>query len=135
MCKNLKEECKGKFTMGKKQRSKVNYWRNIILRLLILMTVLYVCIGYLASNPTCGGRGNGLTKHSAAEAQIEWFSTALDMYNLDTGKSPSQETGLNALISQPDGLTKWQGPYLKKSYTHYEMVLGICTNSLKVLSQ
>ncbi|MDR4504903.1 MAG: type II secretion system major pseudopilin GspG [Candidatus Scalindua sp.] len=60
-----------------------------------------------------------LTSHkcSASKAQIEMFSTALDRYKLDTGRYPSSESGLTALIIKPDIEASWCGPYLKKSVT------------------
>jgi general secretion pathway protein G len=34
---------------------------------------------------------------------------------VDVGRFPTEEEGLKALVSQPDGLTAWSGPYLKKA--------------------
>ena len=56
----------------------------------------------------------GKGKTSAAKAQIELFGQALDQYRLDTGRYPSTEQGLQALLTNP-GEDKWQGPYLKKN--------------------
>jgi general secretion pathway protein G len=56
----------------------------------------------------------GKGKTSATQAQIELFGQALDQYRLDTGKYPTSEQGLQALITNP-GDDKWQGPYLKKN--------------------
>ena len=56
----------------------------------------------------------GKGKQSAAQAQIELFGQALDQLRLDTGRYPSTQEGLNALMTNP-GMEKWDGPYLKKS--------------------
>lgn len=56
-------------------------------------------------------------KYSASKAQIGMFSTAIDRYKLDTGRYPSSELGLTALIIKPDIEASWCGPYLKKSVT------------------
>lgn len=50
-------------------------------------------------------------KVRAAQAQIELLGTALDTLRLDVGRYPST---LEALRSQPGGLERWDGPYLKK---------------------
>jgi general secretion pathway protein G len=37
----------------------------------------------------------------------------LDMYKLDVGSYPTTEQGLQALITSPPGVKRWNGPYLK----------------------
>ncbi len=56
----------------------------------------------------------GKSKAKIAKAQMTSLEQALDQYRLDVGSYPSPEQGLNALVTQPTGVTKWQGPYLKK---------------------
>jgi general secretion pathway protein G len=41
------------------------------------------------------------------------MSTALDLYLLDVGRYPTQQEGLQALVTNPGGLQSWHGPYLK----------------------
>ncbi len=54
----------------------------------------------------------GRSRTTAARAQIESFQTALGIYKLDTGRFPSTEQGLRALRVQPEGVERWDGPYL-----------------------
>ncbi len=54
------------------------------------------------------------SKVKVARAQMESLEKALDQYHLEVGTFPSQEQGLDALMTQPAGVPKWQGPYLKK---------------------
>jgi len=56
----------------------------------------------------------GKSEQGAARAQIEAFSKALDAYRLDTGRYPSTEQGLQALVVKPSGEAKWNGPYMQK---------------------
>ena len=51
----------------------------------------------------------------AAKVQIEEFSTALDAFRLDMGRYPNSAEGLAALVAQPSGATRWNGPYLRKN--------------------
>ena len=37
----------------------------------------------------------------------------LDIYKLDVGAYPTTDQGLQALITKPQGVTRWSGPYLK----------------------
>lgn len=81
---------------------------------LIELLVVMVIIGLLAA--LVGPRlfpqlGKG--KQSAAKAQIELIGQSLDQFRLDTGRYPTTQEGLNALVTNP-GVDKWDGPYLKK---------------------
>ena len=51
----------------------------------------------------------GESRQTVAKQQIEGFSSALEMYKLDTTKYPTQEQGLEALVIQPQGLVNWKG--------------------------
>lgn len=57
----------------------------------------------------------GKSETTAAKAQIDALSKALDTYRLDTGRFPSTEQGLNALMVAPGSIAKWNGPYLGKA--------------------
>jgi general secretion pathway protein G len=52
-------------------------------------------------------------KSKAAQIQISSFSSALDLYFLDTGRYPSSSEGLAALVQRPGNIAQWNGPYLK----------------------
>ena len=56
----------------------------------------------------------GTAKSEAAKVQVSQISQALDLYRLEIGRYPTQEESLVALVEAPPGLTKWNGPYLKK---------------------
>lgn len=53
-------------------------------------------------------------RQSVAQAQIQSFMTALDSYFVDAGSYPTTQQGLLALREAPEGVTNWQGPYLKR---------------------
>ncbi len=52
-------------------------------------------------------------KISTAHAQVESFSSALDMYKLDMGRYPTSQEGLTALKVKPATADTWNGPYVK----------------------
>lgn len=56
----------------------------------------------------------GKSKITIARAQMDSLDKALEEYRLDVGSLPTGDQGLQALIVQPAGVKKWQGPYLKK---------------------
>jgi general secretion pathway protein G len=83
-----------------------------LLELLVVMIIIGLLAGYVAPRYFAQV---GKSEVKVARAQIDAFEKALEAYRLDTGHYPSTEQGLDALIKQPAGEPKWQGPYLKKS--------------------
>ena len=82
---------------------------------LIELLVVVVIIGLLAGLVAPKFMGQvGKSNTSIARAQIEQLGKALDTYRLDVGTYPSTEQGLQALVVKPDGVDRWQGPYLVK---------------------
>jgi general secretion pathway protein G len=57
----------------------------------------------------------GKARTETAKAQISAISTALELYALDNGGFPQQQTGLSALVAAPPGAASWKGPYLKRA--------------------
>lgn len=57
----------------------------------------------------------GKSEVKTAQSQIQSLSKALDMYRLDTGKYPSSDQGLIALVQKPENEPNWNGPYLQKT--------------------
>tara|TARA_B100000029_G_scaffold346727_1_gene339078 strand:- start:87 stop:530 length:444 start_codon:yes stop_codon:yes gene_type:complete len=55
----------------------------------------------------------GNAKGDVARVQLENIGIALDLFNLDVGRYPTQEEGLKILIEKPEDLERWNGPYLK----------------------
>ena len=84
-----------------------------LLELLIVMII----IGLLAAliGPKMIGRV-GESRQTVEKQQIEGFSTALEMFKLDTTRYPTQEQGMEALVATPHGVENWKGPYLKKKF-------------------
>lgn len=82
-----------------------------LLELLVVVAIIGLLAGYVG--PKYFGQ-LGKAEVKAARAQIDAMEKALDQYRLDVGRYPTSEQGLNALVVQPAGVTKWAGPYLKK---------------------
>jgi general secretion pathway protein G len=81
---------------------------------LVELLVVMVIVGLLAAlvGPKLFPKlGKG--KQSAAKAQIELLGQALDQMRLDTGRYPTSQEGLAALVTNP-GMENWEGSYLTK---------------------
>lgn len=83
-----------------------------LLELLVVIVIIGLLAGYVA--PRYFSQV-GKSEVSVAKAQIDALEKALDHYRLDTGRYPSNEAGLNALVERPANEPRWNGPYLKKA--------------------
>ena len=83
-----------------------------LLELLVVMVIIGLLAGYVG--PRLFSQ-IGKSEAKAAMAQIVSLESALDQYRLDTGRYPSTEQGLAALIVKPANENRWAGPYLRKA--------------------
>jgi general secretion pathway protein G len=81
---------------------------------LIELLLVLVILGILAAIvvPKFAGRTEQ-ARLTAAQSQISTFGTALDSFEVDTGRYPTGKGGLNDLVQQPANVISWKGPYLK----------------------
>ena len=80
-----------------------------LIEMLVVVTIIAVFAAVVG--PRVLQRAD-VAKKVAVRQQINSFNTALGAYKLDTSLFPSNEQGLNALRTKPEGLNGWQGPYL-----------------------
>lgn len=83
-----------------------------LLELLVVVVIIGLLAGFVA--PRYFGQV-GKSEVATAKAQIDALEKALDQYRLDTGRYPSTELGLKALVERPPEEPKWNGPYLKRT--------------------
>ncbi|MDH3358673.1 MAG: type II secretion system major pseudopilin GspG [Desulfobacterales bacterium] len=93
------------------QKHKRNTTGFTLIELLIVMVIIGLLAAFVA--PRFFGQEKK-AKQRGAKGQIALLESALDTYRLDVGRYPSTEQGLEALREQPDGIDKWDGPYLRK---------------------
>ena len=81
---------------------------------LIELLVVLVIIGLLATlvAPNFIGQSEK-AKPKVARTQLENLRNALDMYQLDVGRYPSSDEGLDALRFRPGSAPRWSGPYVR----------------------
>lgn len=81
---------------------------------LVELLVVLVIIGLVASLVAPQVlRYLGSARVSTTQAQLQNVGSALELYYLDVGSYPTKEQGLDALVSLPQGVIGWNGPYLK----------------------
>jgi len=82
-----------------------------LIELLVVVVIIGLLAGFVA--PRYFGQV-GKSEVNVAKAQIDALEKALDQYRLDTGRYPTLEQGLKALVERPASEPKWAGPYLRK---------------------
>lgn len=83
---------------------------------LIELMLVVIIIGALAAMivPRLAGRSEQAKIACARTDVISNLPLALDLYELDNGRYPTTEQGLQALLAKPGGTKDWTGPYIKK---------------------
>jgi general secretion pathway protein G len=82
-----------------------------LIELLIVMVIISLLAALVA--PRFFGQEKK-ARQRGAKGQIALLESAVDTYRLDIGRYPTTEQGLQALRERPNGIDKWDGPYLSK---------------------
>lgn len=82
-----------------------------LLELLVVLLIVALLAGYVG--PKLFSQVDK-AKVKTTQAQMKTLGDALIQYRLDVGFYPTSEQGLSALMSAPQGVEGWQGPYLAK---------------------
>ncbi len=83
-----------------------------LVELLIVVTIIGILVA--AVIPRLAGRTEQARRARAGSDVKGSLATALDLFELDTGRYPTTDQGLAALRVQPPGIETWKGPYLKQ---------------------
>ena len=82
---------------------------------LIELVVVILILGVLAAMivPRVIGRADD-AKVAAAKSDLAMLADMVDRFRLDTGRFPTDEEGLYALVEEPQDVDGWRGPYSRK---------------------
>ena len=83
-----------------------------LIELLLVLVILAVLAAVVV--PKFTGRSEQARK-AAAKTDISMLETALENFEVDSGRYPTTEEGLGALIVPPASVKAWHGPYIKQS--------------------
>lgn len=96
------------FTPGGKKRPHHPQSGFTLLEMLVVLTILALMAAVVAPRVL---KSLGGARSDTALAQIAALGTSIDLYQLETGSLPPN---LQALVEKPPGVTRWNGPYLRK---------------------
>jgi len=83
-----------------------------LIELLLVITIISVLAAVVV--PRFFGRSQQARIVAARQTIVGTFGIAMDLFEQDTGRYPTAEEGLPALIQNPQ-LPTWRGPYLKSA--------------------
>ncbi len=98
--------------MNFKKRYKMGKARGrgfTLVELLLVLVILALIAGLVL--PGIIGKAES-AKIKAASSQISRISMSVESFYLDTGSAPSS---LEDLVTEPSGVTGWNGPYIKNT--------------------
>jgi len=82
---------------------------------IMIVMVIIAMMAALVGPRVMGALGS--SKIKATRIQIETLSASVEAFHLDTGRFPTQQEGLQALVENPENapIKGWRGPYLRKN--------------------
>jgi len=82
-----------------------------LIELLVVLVILGLLLGFVGPQVVKYLAG---AKSDTARLQVEQLGAAMDLFPIDIGRYPSESEGIDALVEAPQGLERWNGPYLRK---------------------
>ena len=95
---------------GQRNRGRTHNQGFSLIEIIVVITIIGVIVGWAATN-IFGKQDQAQAR--IAKSKIVAMSGPLDIYKLDTGKYPTTQEGLRALLQAPPGVPNWNGPYVK----------------------
>ena len=83
-----------------------------LIEIIVVVTIIGLITAF-AVNQIFGKAEQAQAK--LGKAKMVSLSGPLDIYKLDTGKYPTTQEGLKALLTVPSGVPNWNGPYVKNA--------------------
>jgi general secretion pathway protein G len=82
-----------------------------LIELLLVLVILAALAAVVVPKFT---RRSEQAKITAARTDISNLQVALDAFEVDCGRYPTNEEGLRAIVEQPANATDWRGPYISR---------------------
>ena len=80
-----------------------------LIELIVVIALVAVLAAVIA--PNLLGKATEANRKSAT-IQLEKIANSVELYRLETGRYPEE---LSDLVRRPDGVERWNGPYVKRT--------------------
>ena len=107
---DAKEARRAMRTMSRRDRRRGRRGFTLIELLLVLVILAVLAATVL---PRFTGRSKE-ARVTAARTDISHIEVMLAAFEIDTGRHPTTEEGLGALVTQPYDMKDWRGPYIER---------------------
>lgn len=98
----------GSKAAGRRRRGRGGF---TLIELLLVLVIISALAAVVVPKFT---RRSEQARITAARADISNLETALDAFEIDTGRLPTNDEELSALVEQPSDVKEWYGPYIKR---------------------
>ncbi len=82
-----------------------------LIELLLVVVILGVLTAVVVPKFT---KRSEQARITAARTDVANLEVCLDALEIEVGRYPSAQEGLQALVTQPSGMKGWNGPYIKR---------------------
>ncbi len=82
-----------------------------LIELLLVLVILTVLAAVVVPKFT---KRSEQARTTAARTDVANLEVVLDAFEIDTGRFPTTQQGLEALIDEPSDSAGWHGPYIKR---------------------
>jgi general secretion pathway protein G len=82
-----------------------------LIELLLVMVILVVLAAVVVPKFT---NRTEQARTTRAKQDITTLDGAMEQFQVDCGRYPTNDEGLKALVEQPAGVQNWHGPYIKR---------------------
>jgi general secretion pathway protein G len=104
-------KCKMQNAIRARSAFRISHSAFTLIELLLVLVILAVLAAVVV--PKFTGRTEQ-AKISAAKADVANYKLALNAFEVDTGRYPTTDEGLRALVEKPGDLAGWNRPYVEK---------------------
>jgi general secretion pathway protein G len=105
------DDMNGEYRCGRAALARARRKGFTLIELLLVLVILSVLAAVVVPKFT---KRSEQARITAARADIAVLAVQLDAFEIDTGRFPTTDEGLEALVEEPADVRNWYGPYIER---------------------